>query len=470
MAAGTRAQQPSVITVDEPGVLARAVAAARVLIPDRVDTRPGAPAVERILRRLGVSVGVGGIIMGLADVPEIAGQSRFTPIWWTPVATVLAFGLFPVLALVSVHARPRTIRIVSGCAAVSFLSAVATMLIWLDTHSIGANSVWLYRMLPLGVLAAAMAWPLLASAGYLLIGSAAVALTNIYLAEEFTAASVSSAFARALGLSALFLWCVVAALWAAARVDRESVAAGAQAAEAAAAIARDNESARFAALIHDAVLSTLLDASRGSEPSNVLRRQAERTLEQLDEIRVESPEPDVLDAGAAVGFLRTAVHEVNPGIRFATRTWPGYDDLRMPVSAARTVAAALAEAVRNSLRHATVPGRRISRTVTCTISAGSIRVTFQDDGAGFDVAAVSADRLGISVSILGRMRQLAGGAGFVESLPGEGTTVTLVWGGDGDNCGGPDGGHGAEPHQHYCSAPHGDRIGGSRGGGSGGGA
>jgi signal transduction histidine kinase len=122
---------------------------------------------------------------------------------------------------------------------------------------------------------------------------------------------------------------------------------------------------------------------------------------------------------------------VNPGIRFATRTWPGFDDLRMPVQVAGTLAAALAEAVRNSLRHAGVTGHAVRRTVTCTISAGGIRLVFVDDGAGFDVRKVPADRLGISVSILGRMRRLAGGAGFVESQPGEGTTVTLVWGGDG---------------------------------------
>ena len=432
MATGARAQQSSVIAVGVPGVLARTAGAARLRMTSRIAVRRNAPASERVLRRLGLSIGVGGVIMGLADLPEIAEQSRYAHAWWTPVAGVLAFGLFPVLALVSVSASPHVIRRVSRWAAVAYLGALATMVPAVDIHTVVATSVWLYRMLPLGVLAAALAWPISVAAGYLLLGSAAVAVTTIFLAEPFTALSVAGAWTRATGLSALFLWCVVSALRAASRVDRKSEAAGHQAAEAAAAAARDKEGARFAALIHDAVLSTLLDASRGREPSDALRRQAERTLEQLDEIRVESREPDVLDAAAAVNFLRVSVHEVNPGIRFATRTWPGFDDLRMPAAAARTVAAALTEAVRNSLRHASVAGRPVARTVTCTISAGSIRVIFIDDGGGFDVGAVSADRLGISVSILGRMRQLSGGAGFVESQPGEGTTVTLVWGGDGE--------------------------------------
>ena len=260
-------------------------------------------------------------------------------------------------------------------------------------------------------------------------------LTNVFLIERFTAVSALNGLGRALGLSALFLWGVTCARRAGERVDRESARAGRRAAVAAGSVARDHERARFAALIHDAVLSTLLDASRGPEagapPNDVVLRQAQSTLDQFDQIGVDRPGPDVLDAGSAVVFLRSAVHEINPGVRFATRTWPGFDDLRMPVGVAGTLAAALGEAVRNSLRHATIAGRPVHRTVTCTISAGSIRLVFVDDGAGFDVRQVQADRLGISVSILGRMRQLAGGAGFVESQPGEGTTVTLVWGGNG---------------------------------------
>ncbi|MQY30777.1 sensor histidine kinase [Nocardia aurantia] len=387
-------------------------------------------AFDRIVRRLGLSVGLAGVIMGLVEVPEIASQNRSAAIWWGPTAAALAFGLLPVLALISLGASPRTIRTFAGVAALSFLLALATMPFALHAHALDASVVWLYRMSPLGVLAAGLAWRLSVSTAYLVIVSVAVALAGYYTVDPFTVAEVTTTVLRAFGLSALFLWAITAALGAAARVDRESALAGRRAAGAAAAAARDHEHARFAALIHDAVLSTLLDASRDGEPS-VLRRQAEHTLTQLDEIRVDVREPDVLDARDAVIFLRSAVQEVNPGVRFATRTWPGFDDLRMPLHAAATVAAALGEAVRNSLRHAAVPGRAVHRTVTCTISAGSIRLVFADDGAGFDVARIPVDRLGISVSIFGRMRQLPGGAGFVESQPGEGTTVTLVWGGGG---------------------------------------
>ncbi|MEV6065861.1 ATP-binding protein [Nocardia sp. NPDC052001] len=392
---------------------------------------PATAAYDRIMRRLGISIGIAGIIVGGMELPEIAEQGRVAGAWWTITAVVLAFGWYPVIAVVSALAGPRAIRIVCGCAAISFLFAFATIPIALETHSVDATTVWPYRVTALAVTAAVLAWPARWAVTYLLVSATSAALASVYTVATVTPLSVVENFLRAAGLAALFVWCGTAATGAAARVDRESAIASRRAAAAAAAQGRDRERARFAALIHDAVLSTLLEASRAGTQSSVLRRQAERTLEQLDECRGDDRDPDLLDARTAVLFLRTAVHEVNPSIRFATRTWPGYDDLRMPVHSASTIAAALTEAVRNSLRHAHVPGRDVRRTVTATVSAGSIRIAFTDDGAGFDLAKVSADRLGISMSILGRMRQLAGGSAFVESAPGEGTTVTLVWGGDG---------------------------------------
>lgn len=392
---------------------------------------PATAAYDRIVRRLGISVGIAGIIVGGVELPEIAEQGRHAPAWWTMAAVVLAFGWYPLLAVVSAFAGPRPIRFVSGCAALSFLGALATVPFALELHTIDSTTVWLYRVTALAVTAAVLAWPPRFAVGYLLLSSGAAAFATIYTVTVFTPLIVVETFLRAAGLAALFVWCGTAAVGAAARVDRESAIASSRAAAAAAALGRDRERARFAALIHDAVLSTLLEAARAGAQSDVLRRQSERTLEQLDECRGGERDPDLLDARSAVLFLRTAVQEVNPSVRFATRTWPGYDDLRMPVHAASTIAAALTESVRNSLRHGAVPGRDVRRSVTATVSAGSIRIVFTDDGAGFDLGAVSADRLGISMSILGRMRQLSGGSGFVESQPGEGTTVTLVWGGDG---------------------------------------
>ncbi|WP_167476711.1 ATP-binding protein [Nocardia arthritidis] len=388
-------------------------------------------ASDRIERRMGLAIGIGGMLAAVVELPEILSDSRGISIGWTVLTMALAFGLCPVVAVVSVGMSRRVISAAVRAAAVGFLIAIALIPFAYIQPMPGTHYVWLYRVFALGVLMAALAWPPRVAVAYLVFGAGLVTMANKFVTQGGSGWSLVGDFSRAIGLAALFLWCAIYARAAAARVDRESALESRRAAAAAGAAARDRERARFAALIHDAVLSTLLDASRAGTESPVLRKQAERTLEQLDECRVGDIEPDRLDAQSAIGFLRSAVLEVNPGIRFAARRWAGFDDLRLPVSAAGAIAAALAEAVRNSLRHATVAGRHVQRSVTVTVSAGGIRVVFRDDGAGFDLSQVPADRLGISVSILGRMRQLAGGAGFVESAPGEGTTVTLVWGSDG---------------------------------------
>ncbi|WP_238815451.1 sensor histidine kinase [Nocardia brasiliensis] len=440
MATGARAELPhmTVSSMLDTSTKSRSVSLGRsgpsrwrrgIVAASRQGTYEGAS--DRILRRFGLAIGIAGVIVAVVELPEIAGQRPYLDAGWTIVTMVLAFALFPVLAVVSLSLSRQLIQLVAGAAAVSFLAALVVIPLSYPHPAPEVSSVWLYRVLALGVLAAVLAWRPLLAVGYLVVGSAVAALSNGLVVPQVTPLVWAGDFVRAAGLCALFLWCAIYAKAAAERVDRESAIESRRAAAVAGAAARDRERARFAALIHDAVLSTLLDASRAGTDSPVLRRQAEQTLERLDECRVGEVEPNRLDAQSAIGFLRSAVHEVNAGVRFTARRWSGIDDLRLPVDAAGTIAAALTEAVRNSLRHATVPGREVQRTVTVTISAGGIRVVFRDDGAGFDMSEVPADRLGISVSILGRMRQLAGGAGFVESQPGEGTTVTLVWGSDG---------------------------------------
>lgn len=85
---------------------------------------------------------------------------------------------------------------------------------------------------------------------------------------------------------------------------------------------------------------------------------------------------------------------------------------------------ALSEALRNSHLHA---GPRATRTVTAALQADSIAITIADDGVGFDHASIPPTPPGIAVSILGRMRPIAGGSARVDSRPGRGTTVHIEW-------------------------------------------
>lgn len=385
---------------------------------------------DRVVRRFGLVIGLVGTIAAVLELPEIIVQHRSVPLIWTMITYTVAFGMLPVLAVVSLIARARLVRAVAGAAALGYLAGMALVMPYYYEIAEAPGLIWAHRLVMIGVLAAAVAWRPWVAVVYLVVTAATPGAALYVMFDDTTVPAVVENFTRNAGLCLLFLWCVVHARAAGARVDRESLIAGDRAAAVAGTAARERERARFAVLIHDAVLSTLLDASRSGSggTSVVVREQARRTLDQLDATRFSDADTGLLDATSAVGFLRAAVHEVNAGVEFTVHRGGNENELRMPLSAAGPLAGALAEAVRNSLRHAGVPGRRVRREVTATVGAGGLLVVFQDDGAGFDRSSVPTDRLGISASILGRMRQLPGGAGFVESAPGQGTLVTLMWG------------------------------------------
>ncbi|MGW0007058.1 ATP-binding protein [Nocardia grenadensis] len=394
------------------------------------------PAADRVLRAFGLVIGLVGTIAGLFELPEIIVQYRLVPWVWAVVTVLVAFGLLPVLAVVSLVAEARVIRPVAGAAALGYLTAMFLVLVHYAEIEAAPGPIWAHRLLVIGVLVAALAWSPLFVGGYLAVVAALPGTSRYFLLDGISLAQLFDSFARDGVLCLLFLWCVAYARRAGVRVDREAMRSSELAAAVAGAAARERERARFAALIHDAVLSTLLDASRTAGPSPVLRKQAQRALDQLDETRIAEAQPEALDADSVAGFLRSAVYEVSRDIEFTARRGADGAAVRVPLTAAGTLAAALAEATRNSLRHAVVPGRVVRHSVAVTVGAGGLRVVVRDDGAGFDPRAVPVDRLGLSVSILGRMRQLSGGAGFVESEPGKGTTVTLMWGGPGEGGGG----------------------------------
>ena len=49
-----------------------------------------------------------------------------------------------------------------------------------------------------------------------------------------------------------------------------------------------------------------------------------------------------------------------------------------------------------------------------------------DDGVGFDPASVPEERLGVRVSIVERVAN-AGGTACIDSRPGQGTVVRVMW-------------------------------------------
>ena len=84
------------------------------------------------------------------------------------------------------------------------------------------------------------------------------------------------------------------------------------------------------------------------------------------------------------------------------------------------MASALEQCVVNVARHARIDAVRLG----IRSSPESVEVLVDDEGVGFDPAAVPPDRFGLSESIRGRIER-EGGVVELRSAPGEGTRVLI---------------------------------------------
>ncbi len=180
---------------------------------------------------------------------------------------------------------------------------------------------------------------------------------------------------------------------------------------------RSEERSDMAARVHDSVLQTLALIQRhASEPRRVaaLARRQERELRGW--LYGDQPLGD--DSASLVAALSAAAGDVEElhGVRVEIASSGD-----CPIDASLgAVALASREAMTNAAKFAGV--EEIDVYVEVTDEAVSVFV--RDRGAGFDRAAVPADRRGLVESIEGRMTR-AGGTATVVSSPGEGTEVEL---------------------------------------------
>lgn len=178
---------------------------------------------------------------------------------------------------------------------------------------------------------------------------------------------------------------------------------------------RADERAEVAAHLHDSVLQSLALIQRTDDPHRMvtLARSQERELRSWLYDRGPRPGSDLLS---------TALHAI------AARVEQDHD-VPIEVITAGDIALdergealtrAAGEAMTNAARHS---GERLV-TVYAEVTEGDIEVWISDQGTGFDLAAVPADRRGIADSIVGRLRRF-GGEATITSDPEDGTEVRL---------------------------------------------
>lgn len=381
-------------------------------------------ATDRILRMFAVFTSAGYLFYLLLLAPSIITQAGNFDAWWSPVAAVAVFGSGLAFGLSTVLRDSRLVEITGAVAAGTFLAAVPTGLFaWNGPPLTNGQGVWLSTFPGLASLAAVAAWRPLFAFAHMAVACTGVQVFNYVVRDPVLTNPLVPDIAFSIMFCTLFVGAAVMALRTGRVLDSTVESTHAAAAAAAASYARNVEHARFDALIHDGVMSTLLAAARqGTTPS--LSDQAAATLRQLDALRTGPGPNHRFDSAEIVAHLRTAAGDIDDSVTLDVRQTPDADALTMPVDAVRAVGAALAESLRNSIRHA---GPDATRAVTVRLGPRSLLVEITDTGRGFDPTAVPTHRLGLAVSIAGRMRQLPGGSARIDSVPGAGTRVTLTW-------------------------------------------
>jgi hypothetical protein len=392
-------------------------------------------AVDRVVRVLALSIGVGSVIFTILGLSDILHQSRYLGGLYVLTLSLIFFGLPVVLAVLAFLAPVRVLKLI---AAFHGASAVVFLVFW-DVTLVpdgipGYPEPFLLSIVSVATCTAAMVLTWL-PAWIFNIGVALISFVVRIFGYVGTEPDYSRAFQDAL-LIAMFSGVMTTFIQLALAIgrgqDQAAVAMRESAAAAKATEALDRQRTRYHAFTHDDVLATLNSSVRNA-PDAILavRESARHALAKMDEFR-DDPLGRTVTASEIEALLRGTA--IDAGAELGEIDVGGdAPDLAVPVEVSDAVAEALAEAIRNSIRHANWPdGREVHRQVDIEFLSNGLRVVVMDDGVGFASRRVAPDRLGVRISILQRVNSQAGGSATLTSARGRGTTVTITWISDGD--------------------------------------
>jgi signal transduction histidine kinase len=184
-----------------------------------------------------------------------------------------------------------------------------------------------------------------------------------------------------------------------------------------------------ARLLHDTVLATLtlLAHSGVGVSEQAMREQAAEDARLLRHLRLgATPQPQQSGDYSLTRTEESPLGQTLESVkqRFGRMglevAWHGTGQVLLPSHVLDAFLLALAECLENVRRHAGVPEAH----VTIVHDNEMVRAMVTDSGVGFELDAVSAERLGFKESVVNRLREVGGDARLF-SAPGSGTTVVL---------------------------------------------
>lgn len=182
------------------------------------------------------------------------------------------------------------------------------------------------------------------------------------------------------------------------------------------------ERRRLDSIVHDEVMTTLVNAAmNGTRRDPQVTELARHAIAQL-ELAGETVEDRVPVTVEHVAWLvKDVVTSMLPDAE--ARMEVREPELLVPAEVASAIGQACREVAMNIARHAEADHVEV---VIGDATAPGLRITVTDDGTGFDPENVPPDRFGLQLSVIDRL-QSVGGQATLRSRPGEGTSVELVW-------------------------------------------
>ena len=210
--------------------------------------------------------------------------------------------------------------------------------------------------------------------------------------------------------------------WQAAKTDfanQDLITSGVKSAQSQAV---ELEQSRLDALVHDSVLTTLLVASKAQTPEEILlaRESATDALRKLDSDNASTQIGSAITQVSFFEALQNRILEVHPNFEVSLQQT---NSALLPELVAEVLTEATLQAVDNSTKHA---GGAARKSVSLQSQGQGLKIVISDTGKGFRPSKIPKDRLGIQLSIIGRVKSV-GGRVFIRSEPGKGTDVVLEW-------------------------------------------
>lgn len=208
-----------------------------------------------------------------------------------------------------------------------------------------------------------------------------------------------------------------------AKVDEANNRAGLAAIELAKSDAVLRERDRVDALVHDSVLTTLIVAANAqtAEREKEAELLAKAAIAKLNGAVSGSGVAETISINSLFTALEVAIRRQSDQVQVIAE---GVTDFEIPGDVAAAVTESTLQALANSFQHA---GKGAERTVILKGTRAGLKIVVKDTGKGFRPSRVPKNRLGLKLSIVGRMKSVNGRV-FIDSKIGIGTNVIIEWG------------------------------------------